>query len=248
MLERDGVRIHYEEHGEGPAILLSHGFCATLRMWQGQVDAFGGDYRIITWDMRGHGQTDSPTELAQYSAAEAVEDMSALLDDCGIERAIVGGHSLGGYLSLEFHLAYPERVRALMLFNTGPGYKNDQSREAWNETAEARARAFDEKGLDALGVSPEIGEHRGAEGLARAARGTLKQVDSRVIKSLPEIEVPTLALVGDKDRGYLAGTSYMAAKIPGAVHVVISDAGHATNIQQPEAFNKAVRTFLAGIA
>ena len=248
MLERNGVRIHYEEHGEGPAILLSHGFCATSRMWQGQVDAFAGDHRIITWDMRGHGQTDSPTELAQYAAAEAVEDMAALLDECEVERASVGGHSLGGYLSLEFQLAYPERVRALMLFNTGPGYKNDQSREAWNETAEARARTFDEQGLDALGVSPEIGEHRGAEGLARAARGTLKQVDSRVIESLPQVAVPTLALVGGKDRGYLAGTSYMAAKIPGAVHVVIPDAGHVANIQQPVAFNQAVRTFLTGIA
>ena len=76
MLERDGVRIHYEEHGEGPAILLSHGFCATLRMWQGQVAAFGGDYRIITWDMRGHGQTDSPTELALYSPVYDIVSMS----------------------------------------------------------------------------------------------------------------------------------------------------------------------------
>ncbi|MEE9279543.1 MAG: alpha/beta hydrolase, partial [Myxococcota bacterium] len=226
MLERDGTRIYYEDHGKGPAILLSHGYSATSRMWQGQVEGLSNDYRVITWDLRGHGQSDSPAEVAEYAEAVVVDDMAALLDACGVERAVVGGLSLGGYLSLAFHLAHPERVRGLMLFDTGPGYKNDEAREGWNRNTEARARAFDEKGLGALGGGAEVrvSQHRSAEGLARSARGTLKQVDARVIESLPRIEAPTLVLVGEKDRPFLAATEYMARKIPAASHVVLPGA------------------------
>ncbi len=245
-LERNGVRIYYEDHGSGPALLLSHGYSATSRMWRGQVDALADDYRVLSWDIRGHGLSDSPPDVADYAEAEAVADMAALLDHCGIARAVVGGLSLGGYLSLAFHLAHPERVLALMLFDTGPGYKNDAAREGWNENAEARARAFEEKGLESLGGGAEvrISQHRSATGLALAARGTLKQFNARVIESLPDVGVPSLVLVGAEDRPFLAATKYMAGKIPGATHVVIDDAGHASNIDQRKAFNTAVRSFL----
>ncbi len=245
-IERGGVRIYYEDHGRGPALLLSHGYSATSLMWSGQVEGLADDYRVLSWDIRGHGLSDSPAGVADYVEAEAVADMAALLDHCGIERAVVGGLSLGGYLSLAFHLAHPERVLALMLFDTGPGYKNDAAREGWNENAEALARAFEEKGLLALGTGAEVrvSEHRSAMGLALAARGTLKQFDARVIESLPRIGIPSLVLVGANDRPFLAATKYMARKIPGAIHIVIDDAGHASNLEQPEAFNAAVRTFL----
>ena len=245
-IERSGVRIHYEDHGRGPALLFSHGYGATSGMWRGQVDALADHYRVLSWDMRGHGLSDSPADVAHYAEAEAVADMAALLDRCGIERAVVGGLSLGGYISLAFHLEHPDRVLALMLFDTGPGYKNDAARKGWNENAEARARAFEKKGLEALGGGAEvrISQHRSATGLALAARGTLKQFDPRVIESLPHIEVPSLVLIGAEDRPFLAATKYMAGKIPRATHVVIDDAGHASNIDQPEAFNAAVRSFL----
>jgi pimeloyl-ACP methyl ester carboxylesterase len=245
-LERDGVAIHYDDHGEGEAILLTHGYSATGQMWSGQVEALAADYRLISWDLRGHGRSDSPDDLEAYREAAAVEDMAALLDACGVARAVIGGLSLGGYLSLAFHAVHPERVRALLLFDTGPGYKKGSAREGWNQTSEATARRFEERGLEALGRGDEvrISTHRSAKGLALAARGTLKQFDARVIESLPEIRVPTLVLAGEDDRPFLAATDYMAAKIPGAEKVILAGAGHAANIQQPEAFNKAVRSFL----
>jgi pimeloyl-ACP methyl ester carboxylesterase len=248
VLERNGVQIYYEEHGEGIPILLTHGYCASSRMWRGQVEAFSGDHRLITWDLRGHGQSDSPEEISEYTEAVAVDDMAALLDTCGIERAVIGGHSLGGYLSLAFRLKYPERVRALVLLGSGPGYRSDEAREGWNQNCEERARAFEEKGLDALGEGTEVqdAQHRSAEGLARAARGTLKQVDARVMESLKGIVTPTLVVVGEKDRPFLGASEYMAKKIPSAVRVVIEDAGHAANMQQPEVFDAALRTFLEG--
>jgi pimeloyl-ACP methyl ester carboxylesterase len=248
-LNRDGVRISYQSQGDGPTLLLSHGYSATAQMWAGQLDALTHRYRVITWDMRGHGLSDSPTDPAAYSEEATVADMAAILDGCGVERAAIGGLSLGGYMSLAFHAVHPERVGALLLFDTGPGYRSDEGRAGWNGYAARMAEAFESRGLDALGSSAEVqaSTHRSAEGLAKAARGMLAQRDATVIDSLPTIKVPTLILVGAEDKAFLAPTDYMAKKIPDATKVVIPGAGHAANIDQPDAFNKAVLEFLAGI-
>src|SRR6516164_2922719 len=183
FLDRNGVKIYYEEHGHGPPILLSHGYSATCRMWDGQISALVARHRVIVWDMRGHGASDDPDDPAAYSEALTVEDMAALLRRCGIDRAVIGGLSLGGYMSLAFHLAHPEMVRALMLFGTGPGFRNVDARRAWNERAEQRARDREARGFAVLGGSDEIGtsRHRSARGLAGAARGMLAQADNRII-------------------------------------------------------------------
>lgn len=249
-LDRDGVTVHYEVYGDigggAPVLLLTHGYSATLEMWKGQAAALASEFPLITWDLRGHGGSDSPDDADAYSEAHAVADMAGILDACGVERAAIGGLSLGGYLSLAFHVAHPERVRGLLLFDTGPGYRDPRGREQWNRAAERFARRFEERGLDALGGGAEVrvSSHHSAEGLARAARGTLAQFDARVIESLPSIAVPTLVLVGEKDEPFLAASGYMAKKIPGAEKTVLAGAGHAANIDQPQAFNDAVRRFL----
>ncbi|MBS0541271.1 MAG: alpha/beta fold hydrolase [Proteobacteria bacterium] len=247
VLDRDGVKIHYEVHGKGPTILLSHGYSSTSRMWDGQVAALKDRYQVVVWDFRGHGESDYPTDGARYSEALTVGDMLALLDKVGAQKAIVAGLSLGGYMSLAFHASHPERVRALMLFDTGPGFKKDDARAKWNETANKRAADFDARGLGALNSSDEvkITRHRDATGLAGAARGMLAQQNDRVIQSLDKIKVPTLVLVGANDTNFLAATDYMAAKIEGSTKAVIPDAGHAANLHQPARFNQAVEAFLA---
>ncbi len=171
--------------------------------------------------------------------------MRAVLDACGVERAAIGGLSLGGYLSLAFHVVHPQRVSALLLFDTGPGYKDDVARQRWNSWALARADSFDSEGLAALGTSSEVrmGPHD-PRGLACAARGILTQQTSEVIHSLPEIRVPTLVLVGSHDRPFLAAADYMAARITTGTKIVIGNAGHASNIDQPAEFNAAVVGFL----
>ena len=249
-LNRDGVELYYEVHGEGPAILLTHGYSATSRMWRGQIEALSLRHRLVLWDMRGHGGSSYPDDPAQYSEAATVADMAALLDAVGAETAIVGGLSLGGYMSLAFHAVHPARVRALLIFDTGPGYRNEEARARWNETVEATARKLEAGGLEHLRkLSPERAgsEHRSADGLIRAARGMLTQHRARVIDSLPGIHVPALVAVGAEDEPFLNPTDYMAAKIPGAVKIVIPNAGHAANIDQPEAFNRAVAEFLERI-
>lgn len=250
-IDRDGVQIHYEVAGSGPTLLLTHGYSSASQAWDAQVADLSPDYQVITWDMRGHGRSDSPADPAAYSEEATVADMAAILDACGVERAAIGGLSLGGYMTLAFHLAHPERVSALLLFDTGPGYRSDASREQWNETARRRGDRLDERGLESVREGGEVRRAwhvNGVAGLAHAARGMLAQRDGRVINSLPDIAVPTLVLVGANDEAYLAGTDYMANKIPEATRVVLADAGHSSNIDQPEAFNAAVREFLGRLA
>src|ERR1700731_867081 len=249
-IDRDGVKIHYEVHGSGPALLLTHGYSSTSAMWKGQIEALSKHHRLVLWDMRGHGQSDYPDDSKAYSEALTGADMAALLPQVGAHSAIVGGLSLGGYMSLAFYRAHPDRVRALLIIDTGPGFKKDDAREAWNKRAHDTADRFEREGLNVLrSLSPERSnvEHRDALGLARAARGMLTQRDARVIELLPEIKVPSLVVVGADDTPFLAASDYMAAKIPDAKKVVIPSAGHAVNIDRPQAFIAGVLPFLDGL-
>jgi pimeloyl-ACP methyl ester carboxylesterase len=249
-IDRDGVRIYYEIHGSGPPLILTHGYSSTSAMWKGQIEALSKHHKLILWDMRGHGQSDYPADPAAYSEALTVADIAALLDAAGAARAIVGGLSLGGYMSLAFYRAHPERVTALLIIDTGPGFKKDDAREVWNKRAHETADRFDREGLDVLKAASRersTVSHRDASGLARAARGMLTQRDAKVIEVLPEIKVPSLVVVGADDTPVLAASDYMAAKIPGAKKTVIPAAGHAVNIDQPQAFIEAVMPFLDGL-
>ena len=149
-IDRDGVKIHYEVHGAGPPLLLTHGYSSTSGMWQGQIAALSKHHKLVLWDMRGHGQSDYPEAGSAYSEALTVGDMAALLDAVGAEKAIVGGLSLGGYMSLAFYRAHPDRVRALLIIDTGPGFKKDEAREVWNKRAHDTGDRFEREGLEVL--------------------------------------------------------------------------------------------------
>src|SRR5262245_7330795 len=249
----NGIEIDYEDGGRGLAVLLSHGYSATGHMWARQRPVLETRYRLITWDMRGHGHTESPGDPAHYSEPKTVADMRGLLGHLGVERAVIGGLSLGGYMSLAFHRRHPAMVRALVICDSGPGYRNAEARAAWNARAQERARDLEARGLDALTsssaeVREALGRHLSAQGLAHAARGMLAQEGAAVIDSLPDIRVPTLIVVGDRDTPFIAPCEYMAKKIAGARLEVIKDAGHCSNIDQPEAFNRVLLDFLGSLS
>jgi pimeloyl-ACP methyl ester carboxylesterase len=249
-IDRDGVGIYYEVHGDGPPLLLTHGYSSTSAMWHGQIEALARDHQLILWDMRGHGHSDYPDDPKAYSEALSVGDMAAILDAVGTRRAIIGGLSLGGYMSLAFYRAHPERTRALLIIDTGPGFKKDDARETWNARALATADKLDQEGLAMLKSATReraTASHRNARGLALAARGMLTQRDAAVMELLPNIKVPSLIVVGADDTPFLAASDYMAAKISGAQKVVIPAAGHAVNIDQPKAFVDAVVPFLKNL-
>lgn len=250
LLDRPGTFISYSTVGNGPPLLLTHGFAATSAMFAGNRPALSRRNRVVTWDIRGHGTSGDPDDQACYTAQASTDDMAAILDDLQIGQAVVGGHSLGGYLSLAFALAHPQRVSALLLIGTGPGFRSDDSRADWNRVAGQSARNIEERGLAGLRPGAELdpAAHRSASGLARAARGILAQRDSRVIDGLPTIAVPALIVVGADDTRFLAAARYMERKMGAARLVIIPGAGHAPNVSQPEQFNQHARSFLDEVA
>lgn len=253
----NGIEIGHDIAGDGPVVLFTHGYQASRRMWDAQTRALKDRYRVVTWDLRGHGGSGAPDDPTMYSHELMLGDMSALLDRAGAappERsggeesaAVLVGHSLGGYASLLYRLEHPERVRALVLFGSGPGYRDAEARGKWNDMAERFARSVEERGLDILEkASAEVSgaEHRSAKALAHAARGMLAQQDSRVMDAIAEIAVPTLVMIGSEDKPFIGSSEYMAKKIPGAQLAVIEGAGHAASIEKPDEFNAALLTFL----
>ncbi|MEE3295693.1 MAG: alpha/beta fold hydrolase [Pseudomonadota bacterium] len=246
-INRNGVNIFYETYGEGPVVLLTHGFSATSKMWHDQIDFLSSDYCLVLWDMRGHGSSDYPEDINLYNEKETIEDMLSILDKLNVKKANIGGMSLGGYMSLAFYNQFPERVDSLIIIDTGPGFKNEEARNSWNNYAISTAEKFELSGLDSLtGRSKEMDpkNHLNAIGLSKAARGMLTQHDDRIIRSLEKISVPSLIIVGENDEPFLAASDYMERKIICSKKVVISDAGHAVNIDQPETFNQTVKEFL----
>jgi pimeloyl-ACP methyl ester carboxylesterase len=252
FLERGGgVRIAYRVHnaaGTKTPMLLSHGFSATSTMWDRNVGELSAERPVVVWDHRGHGHSDSPADPRAYSERISTDDMIALLDKIGAQRAIIAGMSLGGYLSLAFQLRHPLRVAALVLVDTGPGFKNDAARAQWNEVVESYARRVESEGFHGA-LSPELADavHHNPGGLAPTARRVMAQHDDQVIRSLDKIMVPTLVVVGENDRNYLPGADYMTRHIKDARKVVLAQAGHASNIDQAAAFNTTVLDFLENL-
>lgn len=237
-----------EARGDGEqTIVLSHGWGATAHMWEPQLDELATRARVVTWDLRGHGRSPSPDDPSAYSLAVAVADLEALVDE---RKVVLVGHSFGGQLSMAFTMHRPDLVEGLGLLSTGPGYRNAEAMAGWNEGIERQARALEKQGMDALPAGEEMhgGLHTSARALAHAIRGFVTQRDSRIIEGLTSIDVPSLVLVGAKDRGFLNGADYLAAKIPQAVKVVVPDAGHAVNRHQPHVVNEALWLLLDAAA
>jgi pimeloyl-ACP methyl ester carboxylesterase len=232
--------------GDGDVtVVLTHGWGATAHMWEPQVDALRAHARVVTWDLRGHGRSPSPDDPAAYSPDIALDDLDGLVG----ERAVLVGHSLGGQLSLAFALRHPDRVLALGLLSTGPGYRDAAGRDEWNGTIERQARALEKRGMEALPAGEEMhgGLHTSASALAHAIRGFVKQHDSSIIDGAPTIAVPSLVLVGAKDRGFLNAADWFERRLPDAWKVVVPDAGHAVNRHQPARVDAALLELLGRV-
>ncbi len=251
----NGITLYYEDYGSGYPVVFLHGFAGTTQAWKPQVPVLSKNYRFIIYDARGHGQSQSPSSPDQYSIDIVVEDLYQLLGSLGIDRAVLGGLSVGGYECLRFYLRHPEIVTALILMNTGPGYRNPSRMAEWNQQQEARARLLETEGIVAFAEDPhtrnvltytprELMLQQNPIGLANMARKVVGQHDSLVMEHLGEVKVPTLIIVGENDTPFLAAADYMPKTISGARRVTIPQAGHAVNLDNVAAFNQAVLSFL----
>ncbi len=246
------VELYYESYGRGLPVVLTEGFAGTTAMWAPQVKAVSDKRRLVLYDIRGQGRSGSPRAASAYSLDLAVDDLYQLLRQLGAEQAVVGGLSLGGYISLHFYRAHPEMVRALVLADTGPGYRNPERRRQWQEECEERARLLETGGTHAFAHSAWAADDYYAPhaallrldplGLANVGRGIMSSAWG--VELLSQIRVPTLILCGEHDTPFLAATDYMAGVIPGARKVIIPNACHASNLDNADAFNAALLAFL----
>jgi pimeloyl-ACP methyl ester carboxylesterase len=260
----DSVKLYVEAHGEGSPLLLSPGYCQTHENFRPQVEPFASaGARVVLWDYRGHGKSEAPEDADAYRLEQVLDDMDRVLEWAAPgRRAVLGGLSFGGLASLHFTVAHPERVRALLLFDSGPGFKNREAQASWEAQVGRIADRLEKMGfegyVDGRAASTAIGR-RADLSAAQAAGRAIQAQDPRgvahfgrrivgpapgVIDELASIEVPALVLVGEQDTGYLRAGEVMAAKLANATHVVIPAAGHVVNIEQAEAFNQAVIEFL----
>jgi pimeloyl-ACP methyl ester carboxylesterase len=251
----NGVNIYYDDTGSGFPVVMTHGLGDSADLWAGLAASLADSYRVIGWDMRGHFRSDAPDDLAEYTQDIVVEDLRALCDHLGIVRAVFGGHSLGGYTALRFHEKYPERVAALVLHAAGPGYRNVEGSQGWTDRLEKlAARQESEFGRDEQRTArelrvgaPQLGEtsRHYVRGVANVERGVMAHpsfVDATAIN------VPTLVIVGENDKAYLASADYFEQKLPAGKKLVVSGAGHPAVLEQPEMVHNAVREFLDGLA
>jgi pimeloyl-ACP methyl ester carboxylesterase len=255
----DGAEIEYRDEGRGgPALLLLHAFPLGLFMWDEQAAALAPSHRVVRFDARGFG--DSAPGADALAMDRIADDGALLLDRLGIERAIVGGCSMGGYAALAFARRHPARLAGLYLQDTKAAPDTDEARanrgtlaaKVLAEGATAAVEAFLPKllGETTKRDDPALGQRlrerilaTSPRGIANALHGLGARPDAR--PGLGAIAVPTLVVVGEED--VLTPPSEaeaLAAAIPAARLVRVPGAGHLANLEQPQAVNGALAAFL----
>ena len=258
----NGTSLAYEITGQGPAVVFIHAGIADRRMWETQVEPFAEHFQVVRYDMRGFGQT--PIVAGRYAH---YEDLHGLLGHLGIERAILVGCSKGGAVALDFALAYPEKVKALVLVAAAiHGLRIEADPLPQEAALEAAEEAGDLSLVSALEVQIWIDGGRQPEQIDPAVRklvyamnlialqndvlglGEEERLDPAAADRLAEITVPTFVLIGDRDiPASLQRYEYLIRHIPHAQKATLTDAAHLPNMEHPDIFNRLVLTFLASL-
>ncbi len=265
----NGVHLHYEEVGQGTPLVFVHEFAGESRSWHLQVRFFARRYRTITYNARGYPPSDVPTDPAAYSQLQAVEDLRGLLDGLGIAQAHVCGLSMGGYATLHFGLRYPDRARSLVVAGCGYGSVPGE-RERFHRDVDATAQRFLSEPMERLADVYCQGPTRvqfldkdpvgwrefrdllaaqSALGHGLTMRGVQLTRPSvyELEPDLRRLRVPTLIVNGDEDDPCLEPGLFLKRTIPTAGLVVLPKTGHTMNLEEPEAFNRAVLDFLTAV-
>lgn len=255
----NGQRIYFEESGgPGLPLTLAHGLLMDQEMFAPQVAALGRDHRVITWDARGHGRTEA--EPADFSYWDSVEDLRGLLDHLGIERAVVGGMSQGGFVALRFALRYPERAIGLVLLNTQAGLEDPDNLPRYEAMLDVWENEGPNDVIAEAVAATIIGGSRPEsppwmEKWKARPRGeapwifrTLTSRDD-VTARLGEITIPALVVHGQEDIAIdMSRAEALAAGLPRARPLVrVPGAAHAANLTHPEPVNAAIARFLSDL-
>ncbi len=262
----NGVNLYYESYGDGYPLVWSHEFAGDYRSWEPQVRFFTRRYRVITYCARGYPPSDVPSELDAYSQEQAVEDLHGLLEHLGIERAHVGGLSMGGNVALNFGLAYPQMSSSLIVAGTGTG---SDAPDSFGARVNEFAQRMETGGMAAMSdyargparvqlqrkdpqgwqeFADQLAEHSPA-GSALTFRGVQGRRPPiyALEDSLRALDVPTLILVGDEDDACIEPGIFMKRCIPSSGLAMLPQSGHGINLEEPDLFNRLVLDFLTAV-
>ena len=257
-IQRDNTSIHYEVTGSGPALILGHSFLCSTLMWAPQIRSLSTGHTVINVDFRGHGKSDlGPKAFTVY---DLKDDMLAVLDDLGVNEAIWGGLSVGGFACLRAALENPDRVRGLLILDSDAGVDSRMKVLKFRSML-AAAHVIGLKPFLSQVVREMFGRHTIKHNLELVAQWktqflklTLKTISrympmlgSRddLVSRLPQIDKPTLVLVGEDDNALPVSCSQQIADgISDAKLVIVKNAGHLSTLEQPEIVTEHMMNFL----
>jgi pimeloyl-ACP methyl ester carboxylesterase len=262
----NGVNIYYEESGEGFPLVWSHEFAGDHRSWAEQVGFFESRYRVVTYAARGYPPSGIPRNAEAYTLENAVEDLRALLDHLKIDRAHIGGLSMGGSVALNFGLTHPDRARSLIVAGTGTGCTDP---DVFRAAVRRYADLLEAKGMSAMReyarsdtraqlLRKDAGawkrffdgfmEHSAAGSALtfRGVQGGRKPI-FELEAGLRALEVPTLIMLGDEDGPCVEPGLFMKSCIRRSGLVTFPQSGHAINLEEPDLFNRTVSDFLSAV-
>jgi 3-oxoadipate enol-lactonase len=263
----DGVGLAVDVKGTGPGLVLVHGFGGAKEDFADQADAFARDHTVVTFDHRGHGESDKPDDLAAYSLPRLRADVLAVADGVGLDTFRLLGHSMGGMVARRIAIDQRERVDALIMMDTTaspiPGFDPDimeiGADVAVNEGKQKLKELLDAfPTLDTPAYQRTLRERPGYQEFvdykwdalsermwAALNRAMARQDDD--LEAMRAVSCPTLILVGEQDEPFLIASRAMAETIPGARLVVIPDAGHSPQFENPDAWLAAMQEFLSSL-
>lgn len=264
-----GARLYYEEAGSGRPVVFVHEFAADLREWEQQLRWFAREYRCMAFNARGYPPSDVPESAEHYGYEHSADDILAVLDGLGIDRAHIVGLSMGAYATLQFGLRHPARALSLVAAGVGSGAPHEH-RELFRQQADATAQRFLDKGSPTVAAELALGANRVqlqnkdprgwqqfkehlAEHSAVGSAHTLRQYQAErpslydYEKEFAACRVPTLLVVGDEDEPCLDVNLFLKRTMPTAQLWMLPSTGHAVNIEEPAAFNAGVHAFLSAV-
>lgn len=269
FVDANGVRLYVEEAGTGEPIVFVHELNADYREWEAQVRWFSRSYRCIAFNARGYPPSDVPADASMYGMPFVVHDIAAVMQGLGIAAGHIVGLSMGAYAALHFGLMYPHMARSLVVAGVGSG-SVPADRAAWVAESEATAKVYLEQGSAAVaevaGRTPtrvqlerknprafaeflsHLREHS-AEGKARTILGYQARRPSLqdFATEFSRLRIPVLLMAGDEDEPCLETTLWLKKILPNAGLWMFPNTGHAINLEEPAAFNRAVDDFLCAV-
>ncbi|MDG2028143.1 MAG: alpha/beta fold hydrolase [Acidimicrobiales bacterium] len=217
--------LNVQTTGGGPTVLFIHGLDSDAAVWTPVIELLD-DHTCVAIDLPGHGESpvsDDPARYERESLLADIDDVLADLDD----PVVLVGHSLGGYLGMAHALTRPDAVAAMVLVSTGPGFRDPDARESWNQRVRENAQDY---------------------GVPEVAAAVAFHVDAMVIDRMTELTLPLALVIGDEDRAYLGANDYMEKKLPHAERTTVDGARHYVMRSHPEAVAASVRSMTAAAA